>query len=277
MSKPLLPFVETMINQSCNLSCQGCTNYSDLKHSGYVSWQQGKNWLVPWLDRIHIPDFGIIGGEPLINPDLESWLVGVRNLMPESQIRLTTNGLLLHKHPDLLKLLNDIGNCVFKITVHVDDPQLEQCISEIFSNNTWIPTTEHGISRWKNTRNVRFQVNRPDVFLKTYRNEYANMMPYHSNPQDAFSTCIQQTCPLLYQGRIYKCSTSALLLDTLNRFNRPNWQQWQPYIESGIDCLDSDQVLLDFINNFGHAHARCAQCPGSTVAPLVHRITVTRK
>ena len=43
--KPTLPFLETMITQVCNLSCEGCTNYSDLEHKGYVKWKDGKRDL----------------------------------------------------------------------------------------------------------------------------------------------------------------------------------------------------------------------------------------
>jgi organic radical activating enzyme len=222
MSKLVLPFLETMVTQVCNLSCQGCTNYSDLKHSGYVPWTQGRDWLEPWLDIVDIPDFGIIGGEPLINPDIESWLVGVRKLLPEAQLRFTTNGLLLHKWPNLLNLLHDIGNCVFKITVHIEDQMLEQNIQQIFSQMQWEPVTEYGISRWRTSNNLKFQINRPTHFLKTFQGPYHDMMPFDSNPADAFDACVQKTCPLLYRGKIYKCSTSALLLDTLDRYRRPN-------------------------------------------------------
>lgn len=277
MTKIILPFLETMITQACNLSCVGCTNYSDLRHSGYVPWSQGQESILPWLDRINIPDFGIIGGEPLINPELEEWLLGLRKLLPKSQLRLTTNGLLLHKWPDLVRLLNSIGNCVFKITVHIQDRALEQHIENIFAADSWETVVEHGISRWRNCHGVRFQINRPSTFLKTYRNSYQDMAPYHSDPTDAFSKCIQQTCPLLYQGRIYKCSTSALLIDTLARFDNPNWDQWQRYIEYGICALDSAETIENFVNNFGKPHAQCAQCPGSTVAPLMHLFTVSRK
>jgi molybdenum cofactor biosynthesis enzyme MoaA len=102
MSKPILPFVETMITQVCNLSCTGCTNYSDLQHEGYVPWSQGRTWLEAWLERIDIPDFGIMGGEPLINPEVNMWIQGVRDLLPTSQIRFTTNGILLHKNLDIV-------------------------------------------------------------------------------------------------------------------------------------------------------------------------------
>jgi organic radical activating enzyme len=277
MKRLTLPFLETMITQACNLSCEGCTNYSDLKHSGYVSWTQGRDWLEPWLDKLHIPDFGIIGGEPLINPELEQWVSGLRDLMPESQLRLTTNGLLLHKWPQLLDLINYVGNCVFKVTVHVDDDALEQEIAKIFQSQTWEPVVEHGILRWRNTHGVRLQINRPQTFLKTYLGTYADMAPHHSRPADAFAACVQKTCPLLYQGKIYKCSTSALLADTLNRFNRPNWAQWEPYIESGIESDSPPHVISNFVDNFGQLHLQCGQCPDSLASPLTHRITVKRK
>ena len=228
MNRLTLPFLETMITQVCNLSCQGCTNYSDLKHTGYVLWEQGRSWLEPWTDLLDIPDFGIMGGEPLINPEVEYWLTGTRELLPNAQLRFTTNGMLLHKWPDLLKVLHDIGNCIFKISVHVEDKMLEDAIEQIFSQYAWKEVTEYGIRRWKTTRGLRFQINRPLQFLKTYQGTYADMLPHHSNPQEAFNLCVQKTCPLLYKDRIYKCSTSALLLDTLNKFDRPNWNQWEP-------------------------------------------------
>jgi hypothetical protein len=277
MSKPTLPFLETMVTQVCNLSCEGCTNYSDQKHSGYVTWAQGRAEIEPWLDRVDIPDFGIMGGEPLINPEIESWLLGARNLMPAAQLRFTTNGLLLHKWPRLLPLLHDIGNCVFKITVHVNDAALEQVIEKIFSQYHWEPVTEYGIARWRTTNNLKFQINRPGYFLKTFRGSYHSMAPFNSKPEAAFDACVQKTCPLLYQGRIYKCSTSALLQDTLDRYNRPNWAEWEPLIQSGIAPDSEDHEIENFINNFGRPHAQCTQCPTAQQPLLNHAVTVVKK
>lgn len=251
MTKPVLPFLETMITQACNISCQGCTNYSDLKHSGYVPWSVGKHWIESWLDRIDISDFGIMGGEPLINPEYLQWVQGCRQLLPHAQLRFTTNGLLLHKHPDLLAQLIDLGNVVFKISVHVNDSTLEQQIKKIFNSRNWQPTLEFGIQRWSTDNNTRFQINRPLKFIKTFKGSYANMTPHNSNPIDAFDLCIQKTCPLLYQGKIFKCSTAGLLQPILTRFNNAN-PQWEPYIDHGIanDCTDSE--LAEFLDNFGN-------------------------
>ena len=266
MNKPILPFVETMITQSCNLSCYGCTNYSDLTHSGYVRWADGKQQLEAWLARIDIPDFGILGGEPLVNPEVDRWIVGIRELLPNAQIRFTTNGINLHKKFHIIKLLHDIGNCVIKIGVHINDPQLEKTIQRIYDLYEWEPITEYGIDRFTTGDRVRFYVRRPTTFWKTYRGTYETMMPHNSNPAEAFKQCCQQTCPLLYKGRIYKCSTSGLLEDTLARFNNPNYEQWEPLIDRGIGPDCSDKELEAFLNNFGKPNAICKQCPTSADA-----------
>jgi len=260
-NKPVLPFVETMITQACNLSCHGCTNYSDLIHGGFTKWADGRKQIQAWLDRVEIPDFGILGGEPLVNPELDQWIVGLRELMPNAQIRFTTNGINLHKKFHIIKLLHDIGNCVIKIGVHVIDPTLEETIRKIYDSYEWTPIIEYGINRHVTGDRVRFHVKRPDTFWKTYQGTYDNMMPHNSDPVEAFKQCCQKTCPLLYNGRIYKCSTAGLLEDTLSRFGNPNYAQWEPLIDRGIgpDCSEFD--LQDFLNNFGKSNTRCRQCP----------------
>ena len=275
--RPRLPFVEIMITQVCNLSCQGCTNYSDLQHQGYLSWHQGHDWFRAWQQRLELPDIGVMGGEPLINPEWREWLQGLRDLFPESQLRFTTNGLLLHRHPDILDFMNSIGNVVFKITVHVQNADLEKLIQDLVREPDWQTVTEHGIVRLRNPHAVRLQVNRPTQFVSPFRNNYSDMAPWHSRPADAFAVCIQQTCPLLYQGRIYKCSTTALLADTLERFGRPNRSEWQPYLTSGIGLDDSEHRISEFVRGFGTAESVCGQCPDHQAPVLDHRVTVALK
>lgn len=277
MLPPVLPFVETMITQVCNLACRGCTNYSDLRHQGYVTWAQGQDWFDQWRRRLTLPDIGVMGGEPLINPEWREWLRGLRSMFPDSQLRFTTNGLLLERNPDIMDLMYDIGNVVFKITVHVPDQNLEHWIARCHQDHAWQPVQEFGIQRWRGDHDVRLQINRPHTFNAPFRGSYHDMRPWNSDPIQAFAQCIQQTCPLLYQGRIYKCSTSALLSDTLERFGRPNYHEWRPYISAGIGVDDDDRILSDFVAKFGQAESMCAQCADSEQAAIDHVSTVQFK
>lgn len=279
MTKPVLPFVETMITQACNLSCLGCSNYSDLVHNGYLTWAEGRESIEAWLERVDIPDFGIIGGEPLMNPQVEQWITGLRELMPNSQLRFTTNGLLLHKYPDLLDLLEQVGNCVFKITVHQSSPELENYIEQVLAARSWQSVVEYGITRYKSGNNVRFQIKRPDVFYKTFKGSYETMQPHNNDPQQAFDVCTQQTCPLLYRGKLYKCSTSGLLAEVLARVNLADNPQWNQYLVPGLAVDCSAKELDAFINNFNQPHAMCAMCPTANdlESRLDHTATVTTK
>jgi hypothetical protein len=247
-----------------------------MKHSGYVTWSNAKTQIESWLARVDIPDFGIMGGEPLINPEIRQWLIGVRELMPNTQIRFTTNGILLDKHWDIVELCHDIGNVVFKITAHTD---VDEHINKMFAKYEWEEVQEFGISRYKTTNNLRFQINRPQRFLKTYRNSYEDMMPYKSNPLDSFNVCVQQTCPLLYDGKLYKCSTAGLLQGTLERYSTPNREQWKQYVHDGLLPNCTDDELINFIDNFGKPNTICSMCPSYTdlESMIEHQINVIKK
>lgn len=279
--KPSLPFLETMITYACNLSCKGCTNYSDYYTAGgAVSWNTAKEWLLLWLDRIDIPDFGLIGGEPLLNKEVNQWLIGCRDLMPNSQLRFTTNGTILSQKSDILDTIFDIGNCVFKISIHQPNQfYIQEALNYVFSYTKWEPVVEFGIKRWRAENNVRFQINFPNTFYKTFKGNYANMLPHNSNPAESFSICCQQKCPLLHNGRLYKCSSIALLAKTLT-----DWAQhqsaWDPYLDYkgiGIDCTNNE--LANFIDGFGTPQDICRMCPTVTDinSKLDHINTVTTK
>jgi organic radical activating enzyme len=280
MQKPVLSFLETMIVYGCNLSCVGCTNYSDYDVKGMVSWAQGKQWLEQWLERIEIPDFGIMGGEPLMNPEVEQWVVGCRELLPDSQIRFTTNGVMLHKKQSVIDALMDIGNCVIKLSVHQPREFYTQtALQYLFSKAKWTPVVEHGIQRWQSSNGVRLQISMPTKFVKTYLNDYSSMLPHQSEPQSAFDICIQQTCPLLLEGRIYKCSSIALLNRVLDDWNVKNtaWDYYKSYqgLEAGCDSAS----LNNFISSFGKAESICSMCPTANDHKSIinHHDTTTTK
>jgi hypothetical protein len=261
--KPILPFVETMLTYGCNLSCQGCTNYSDYNVGGWVSWSEGQEWLSSWLERVDIPDFGIMGGEPLLNPQCEQWIYGVRKLMPNSQIRFTTNGVLLDDNRHIVNALMDIGNCVIKISVHQPHEfYTQKNFAWLFKEFDWLPVEEHGIKRWRTNNNVRLQINFPQTFGKTFQGNYYNMMPHNNDPMLAFDECVQQQCPLLYRGQLYKCSSIALLPRVLDDWSRLHETAWAPFLNyQGINVGCTDTELDAFINHFGKAESICSMCP----------------
>jgi organic radical activating enzyme len=244
-----------------------------------VPWPQAKVWLESWIHRLDIKAVGIIGGEPLMNPHLKQYIQGIRELLPDAQIRIVTNGLLLGKHFDIVDLLDLVGNAVLKISYHVDDAQLDNTIDRVMQFRTWAPILEHGINRWVSPSGFRFQVARPEKFLKTFLNDYADMMPHDNDPTESFELCVQKRCPMLLDGKLWKCGTLALTPKILSRMGNPNIESWMPYIDPGIDSGCSEKELISFVNNFGKPHRRCAQCPTikDTNSVFDHKSTVSFK
>ena len=189
---PTIPFLEIQVNQACNLSCKGCSTFSDLKWHGYYTWEEGKSWLKPWINKIELPAIGYMGGEPLLNPTIKDWIKGVHKMLPYSQQRFVTNGTLLQRHWDVFHLLRDIGNTVFKITYHISTLALDNAIDRIMNEYEWEPIHEYGIDRWiERKTNFRFQINKPDTFVQVFKNDYQDMAPFNNNPIEAFNACCQ--------------------------------------------------------------------------------------
>jgi organic radical activating enzyme len=279
MVKLVIPYTEIMVTQVCNLSCQGCSTYSDIAHKGYVSWSEGEKQLKSWLNRVDFSHIGIMGGEPLVNPQISSWIKGIRNLMPDTTIRFPTNGILLPKHLDIIDLLGNIGNVILKITVHVDDLRVQESIKYIMNRFNWEEINEFGINRFVTKNNFKFQINRPTTFFKTFQNDYADATPYDSDPTSAFEVCHQKECPLMIGDRIYKCSTSGLMSRVLDKFNNPNYNKWEKYLDhtknGSISLASSNEEIKNFILNIKKSHSTCSQCPDSnSIVKLDHLSTV---
>jgi hypothetical protein len=91
-----------------------------------------------------------------------------------------------------------------------------------------------------------------------------------SDPTQAFSNCVQKTCPLLHKGKIFKCSTAGLLKQTLDYCNPVDKQSWEPYIDKGIGLDSSESEVADFLDNFGKPSHLCGQCPTSSFSKIDH-------
>ena len=276
MQKPILPYVESMLVYPCNLKCDGCSTFSDLRRTGYVGVEQGMSWLRPWTDRMEIQAWGAMGGEPLMNPEMYDWIVAVRELLPDAQIRFVTNGLLLEKHWRIVELLNDIGNCILKITVHLSSSKIQSAIDRVQRSYDWEPVYEYGIHRHKLPNGMRFQVNKPKWFTRTFQGTYQTMKPWNSNPVEAFNNCHQTTCPMLLEDKLYKCSQAALLHDVWQDHGSPNSQLWEPYLNTGLSVDADINELRVFSANFGKPHKMCTQCPTAidTASIINHPDTV---
>lgn len=266
---PRISYLETMLTYACTLSCKNCTNYSDYgMKGGYVKWANAKLSLDSWFDRIRVDCFGFMGGEPLMNPDLETWIREFRREYPWTTIMLITNAQLFMKNLWILDIMEEVGMVYLKFSVHQPNADyIKQAKKAVLDRFDWIYGAEVKGRYFYKEKILDFVVEDQPTFLKTYQGEYGSMKPYNNNPIQAFKICTQQICPLLYDGKLYKCSSVGMLGRVLADHNQINDVDWQPYLNQGLSLDCSDEELSAWANNFGKPAKVCKMCPTSADNP----------
>lgn len=87
-----LKLIEFHITNVCNLNCDNCNRLNNYHFSGHQLWKDYADIYKQWAEKINFENIYIIGGEPTLNPSLIEWLTGLRELWPDSNIQLLTNG-----------------------------------------------------------------------------------------------------------------------------------------------------------------------------------------
>ena len=88
--------LEIHLSEHCNLNCAGCSHYSPLAEPSFCDAGRLREWmskLSPFAGAFRT--IRLLGGEPLLNPDVAQILTMTRECFPKSEIELLTNGLLL--------------------------------------------------------------------------------------------------------------------------------------------------------------------------------------
>lgn len=101
--KPCMEYMVVNILDHCNLRCKGCDHFACIAEPYFVPEETIHRDIKRMSDLLkhdNVIQIGVMGGEPLLHPELNKILKDIRNCFPYTIIRLTTNGLLLMKQDE---------------------------------------------------------------------------------------------------------------------------------------------------------------------------------
>ncbi|MBQ6018606.1 MAG: radical SAM protein [Clostridia bacterium] len=234
ISKPRLDYMETELCHVCNLNCKGCCDYSNLHvDTGFYDFDN----FVKDLNRMKELFWGIakirlMGGEPLMNPRIADYAEKCREIFPDSDLRIVSNGLLLPKIPtDTLERIRDCG-CSFDISNY---PPSRKNKKEIVA-----AAERSGVP-------IKFGVpmNR---FLRTILERPTD------DPAPAFRNCLFTHCHMMGNGKLAPCSYAYCAYRFNARFGTD-------YPED--DLLELSDPSLDgwkIVKAFSEPHKYCVCC-----------------
>lgn len=180
-----LPYLEFHIADHCNLNCKACEHYSGLvKEPHFPKLEK----FTRDFERLHefIDDLGVIrilGGEPLLNPEINDYIKLSRRLYPHAIIYVVTNGILLQKMPE--EFFQTLRECNAAIWISFYPP-LKSKMPEI---KTLLE--KNGIQFGISPLNKNFTVKQT--------------LKRHDHPKEIFLQCFQANCHNLYEGKIASC------------------------------------------------------------------------
>ena len=91
------------LTDHCNLNCKGCEHFSSIAGKKFLDIKKYEQDCMR-LNKLtggSIEDISLLGGEPLLHPQIIDFMVLTRKYFPSGMIRIITNGLLLEKQPDI--------------------------------------------------------------------------------------------------------------------------------------------------------------------------------
>jgi len=102
--------VEYNLTEHCNLRCRGCGHASPLLPEKFASLAAFRADLEALAEAFHSDELRIVGGEPLLHPQLLDFLREARRINVADRIVLYTNGVLLYKASvELWQLVDEIS------------------------------------------------------------------------------------------------------------------------------------------------------------------------
>jgi MoaA/NifB/PqqE/SkfB family radical SAM enzyme len=212
-------YIDINVVDHCNLKCKYCANFCPLAYERYLDvkiYDKDCERLLS-LSSGKIKTIRLLGGEPLLHPNLIEIMAITHKYFPSSKIDLVTNGLLLPQMPEAFwKKCNE---CSVKVAIShypikLDYPKIKSTAGE------YGVKTEYG---------------------KKSRGMYKWLLDIHGGQdiQESHRYCFRANqCAVLQEGKIYACSM-------------PPWiKYFNEYFEKNLEVSENDYIDIYKINKF---------------------------
>lgn len=196
--RTFLKNIEFQIVDHCNLNCRGCAHFSNISEKNSIDARVLVKNMDQFNKRVgYVYSVALMGGEPLLHPDIVDIIEYTRDRFPISEIRIVTNGLLLDRMPK--EFYRTCRKCRILIYVTKYPPTVNK-----------IPQIRKVLSSY----GIRYFIS------STVRQFSESLNPAGtSDAGNTFGNCGRKECTIIKNDRLYICSVSAYIDKYNKRFN----------------------------------------------------------
>lgn len=224
-------YFEVHLTEHCNLNCQSCDNFSPLAEAQFVSRESFALDLfrLRHLAKDSIKLIRLLGGEPLLHPDAIELCEIARAYFSDSEIRLTTNGILLNQMSDKFWTSCKDNNITIEIT--------------FYPINIGYDKIKEKAEKF-DVKVIPFgNIEKPEKF--SYRNPINTKGD--QNIEENWSKCYQVgSCTSLKDGKLYPCSCVPNICHFNKFFGKSIPVTTKDYID--IYEIESKEQIEEFLD-----------------------------
>ncbi|MFG6346916.1 MAG: radical SAM protein [Lachnospiraceae bacterium] len=226
--KPLMTYLEYNVTDSCNLKCKGCSHFSHLFDEDSVSdYNQFSKDLEQISKKVYLAHLRLMGGEPLLHPELCKFMEVARKILPYADINIVTNGLLIpSQDKELFETMrkHDIG---FHITRYIPTDQQMTKISNVLKQE-----------------NISYYIENECV------QEFNKILDMRGNSDGTVSQeiCQNKKCIFLRNGKLFKCPIEGMIEYFAEKYGYKNIPKAR-----GVDIYDDklnwEEIVRRYFND----------------------------
>lgn len=190
-AKPHLHRLVVHLTDHCNLNCRGCTHFSNIAEPNFADVDEFKKEFEQ-LTHIFLgmTEIFLLGGEPLLHPDVTQFFSIARNAFPKARINLMSNGVLVPRM----------------------DTEFWQALHD---NNIWLVCDLYPINLKIDQINELCELHKVKLEWTDPRAEFFKLPIDTTGSQDPHHTFREcegvNNCVLLRDGRLYPCAYVAYI------------------------------------------------------------------
>ena len=184
--------VEFNVVEHCNLSCAACDHASPLLPRKFASLRDFVVDLTALAAVLEVDELRLLGGEPLLHPELIGFVRAARRTGIARRIWLVSNGVLLHRAPEeLFDLIDGLWVSRYPgVRLGLSISELEALAAE---------------------RGFELRLVEVENFRRTLLNTEIRDRPLVRRIYGSCGITHRWSCHTIHEGRYYKCSTAPFL------------------------------------------------------------------
>ena len=256
--------LQLYISDRCDLACEGCITYNNWAWGSRLKIQDHREEFLAWQGQIRVNSLTILGGEPMLNPELDQWVTLVMASGMAASLRICTNG----GHQDRWQHAWTDQGCILEISSH-SEQDLESALE--WCRDRW-PAAVQSQRRAEGSQHAdmmiyHFHSESTGQLLAEVRSAWQfNQWPWQLNqgqitwdrlrdPVREYEHCAVKDCAYMMGSRLYRCPQQALF---------PRITPWVDSEYAGVTSEDlgvsADGPVAEWFATRFHWQSQCSLC-----------------